>query len=240
MFRPGRSGPVDQVAGVSPPFVGVDGAVRLREAAPRRAVDDARFVTAERDLRAGLPLAPGDSAPERARAAAAAFAPGLGPGFARGFPDDVTRAEALREALRDVFFAVVARAEVFGLVSVFALGLALFVSDSFAGPLDEPALLRSSPPFHLPDIIRCAASATASATKVPSRDALFITDVAALVALSAASNPASRILRRAVGLAASAAAAAVNPAAIISRLTAAFAIRSIVVSLPPSVFLLAR
>ncbi|MDP9163470.1 MAG: hypothetical protein M3N06_05170 [Pseudomonadota bacterium] len=60
---------------------------------------------------------------------------------------------------------------------------------------------------------------------------MFITAVAALVALSAASRPASRILRRAVGLAASAAAAAVKPAASISRLTATFAIRSIVVSL---------
>ncbi|MEO7657272.1 MAG: hypothetical protein ABIS25_08035 [Sphingomicrobium sp.] len=97
--------------------------------------------------------------------------------------------------------------------------------------LDELALPAPKSSLHLPDNTRWAASATASAISVPSRDALFITDVAALVALSAASSPASRILRRAVGLAANAAAAAVNPAASISRLTATFAIRSIVVSL---------
>ncbi|RST31485.1 hypothetical protein HMF7854_12015 [Sphingomonas ginkgonis] len=61
--------------------------------------------------------------------------------------------------------------------------------------------------------------------------ALLSTLEAALLAESAASMPASRILRRAVGLAAIAAAAAVSPAASISRLIAAFARRSIV-SLP--------
>src|SRR5204862_8202461 len=63
---------------------------------------------------------------------------------------------------------------------------------------------------------------------LPSLEALVIIDVAAELALSAASRPASRILRRAPGLAAIAAAAAVNPAASISRLIAAFAILSIV------------
>ena len=86
-----------------------------------------------------------------------------------------------------------------------------------------PPLSSSSPPVHLPDISRCAASATASAISEPSRDALVATLVAACCAVSAASMPASRILRRAAGLALIAAAAAASPAASISRLIAAFA-----------------
>ena len=76
---------------------------------------------------------------------------------------------------------------------------------------------------HLPDITRCAASATASAMIEPSLVALDIMLVAAAEAESAASSPASRILRRAAGLALIAAAAAARPAASISLLIAALA-----------------
>lgn len=93
---------------------------------------------------------------------------------------------------------------------------------------DEP----SSPP-HLPDITRCAASATASAMIDPSLVALDIMLLAALDAVSAASRPASRILRRAAGLALIAAAAAARPAASISLLIAALASLSTVLSLLP-------
>lgn len=57
----------------------------------------------------------------------------------------------------------------------------------------------------------------------PNLVALAITLVAACDAVSAASSPASRILRRAAGLALIAAAAAAKPAASISLLIAAFA-----------------
>jgi hypothetical protein len=60
----------------------------------------------------------------------------------------------------------------------------------------------------------------------PSFDALETIVLAAACAVSAASRPASRILRRAAGLALMAAAAAARPAASISRLIAAFAILS--------------
>ena len=76
---------------------------------------------------------------------------------------------------------------------------------------------------HLPDITRCAASATASAISEPSLVALATTLLAACVAVSAASSPASRIARRALGLALIAAAAAARPAASISLLIAALA-----------------
>ena len=94
---------------------------------------------------------------------------------------------------------------------------------------DERALLAlgASSAAHLPDITRCAASATASAMMLPSLVALDIMLVAAWDAVSAASRPASRILRRALGLALIAAAAAARPAASISLLIAAFAILSI-------------
>jgi hypothetical protein len=94
---------------------------------------------------------------------------------------------------------------------------------------DDPEL--SSSPVHLPDMTRCAASATASAISEPSFVALDIMLLAALLALSAASMPASRMARRALGLAAIAAAAAVRPAASISLLMAALVILSIVESL---------
>ena len=91
---------------------------------------------------------------------------------------------------------------------------------------DEPEL---APPLarslgdHLPDITRCAASATASAMIEPSLVALETTLLAARSAVSAASRPASRILFRADGLALIAAAAAARPAASISLLIAALA-----------------
>jgi hypothetical protein len=84
---------------------------------------------------------------------------------------------------------------------------------------------------HLPDMTRCAASATASAISEPSFVALAIMFVAACEAVSAASSPASRIARRAFGLALIAAAAAARPAASISLLIAALASLS-TVSLP--------
>jgi hypothetical protein len=97
---------------------------------------------------------------------------------------------------------------------------------------DEPDEALALPSIdHLPDITRCAASATASAMIEPSLVALDMTLVAACDAVSAASSPASRILRRAAGLALIAAAAAARPAASISLLIAALASLSIV-SLP--------
>jgi len=101
---------------------------------------------------------------------------------------------------------------------------------------DELELLLSSSD-HLPDMTRCAASATASAISDPSRPALETIVLAAACAVSAASRPASRILRRAAGLALMAAAAAANPAASISRLIAAFASLSSVSSEPDDFFL---
>ncbi|MBA2771689.1 MAG: hypothetical protein H0U34_06705, partial [Sphingomonas sp.] len=107
---------------------------------------------------------------------------------------------------------------------------------------DAPELLRDDVPLldpelplslslDTPESTRCAASATASAISVPSRDALDTTVLAACCAVSAASRPASRILRRAVGLRLIAAAAAASPAASISRLIAALASLSTVLSL---------
>ena len=96
-------------------------------------------------------------------------------------------------------------------------------------PEAEPVLALASPSIvHLPDMTRCAASATASAMMEPSFVALDITFVAAAEAVSAASSPASRIFRRAAGLALIAAAAAARPAASISLLIAALASLSMV------------
>ena len=97
--------------------------------------------------------------------------------------------------------------------------------------LPELALELASPSMlHLPDITRCAASATASAMIEPSLVALETMLFAACEAVSAASSPASRILRRADGLALIAAAAAARPAASISLLIAALASLSTVES----------
>ncbi|MGE5563984.1 MAG: hypothetical protein ACM3ZV_11875 [Bacillota bacterium] len=94
-----------------------------------------------------------------------------------------------------------------------------------------PPLLDPSVGDHLPDITRCAASATASAMIEPNLVALETTLLAARSAVSAASSPASRIFLRAEGLALIAAAAAARPAASISLLIAAFASLSTVVLL---------
>jgi hypothetical protein len=103
------------------------------------------------------------------------------------------------------------------------LFLALLRVERVAEPLLE---LDFSSVVHLPDRTRCAASATASAIIEPSLVALDITLLAACEAVSAASRPASRILRRAAGLALIAAAAAARPAASISLLIAALVNRS--------------
>jgi hypothetical protein len=106
----------------------------------------------------------------------------------------------------------------------------LFRAPVLRAPVERPEeLALCAPPssVHFPDITRCAASATASAMIEPSFVALDIMLVAAALAVSAASRPASRILRRADGLALIAAAAAASPAASISLLIAAFAILSV-------------
>ena len=116
-------------------------------------------------------------------------------------------------------------------VERFAAGLrALALLRRAGDEVDPPLLPALAEPskFHLPDITRCAASATASAMIEPSLVALDTMLLAACDAVSAASRPASRIFLRAAGLAAIAAAAAVNPAASISLLIAALASLSIV------------
>ncbi|HEX2803803.1 MAG TPA: hypothetical protein VHN55_07480, partial [Sphingomicrobium sp.] len=108
------------------------------------------------------------------------------------------------------------------------LAAGFFAVERFA-PVEAapaPPVARCSSIGHLPDMIRCAASDTASAISAPSLVALDITDFAALSALSAASIPASLIALRAFGLALIAAAAAARPAASISLLIAALAIFS--------------
>jgi hypothetical protein len=100
-------------------------------------------------------------------------------------------------------------------------------------PLAVPPLLLEASIDHLPDMTRCAASATASAMSAPSLVALAATLLAACDAVSAASRPASRIFFRAPGLAAIAAAAAVSPAASISLLIAALASLSTVLLFEP-------
>jgi hypothetical protein len=106
------------------------------------------------------------------------------------------------------------------------------LEDALRPPLLRPELDEDEDPddalappsiVHLPDMTRCAASATASAINEPSLVALATTLLAACVAVSAASRPASRIARRALGLALIAAAAAARPAASISLLIAALA-----------------
>lgn len=99
-------------------------------------------------------------------------------------------------------------------------------------PEDEEE--RLAPPLLLPakispDRTFCAASATASAIREPNR----ATELPALLAVSAASAPASRIFLRTLGEALIAAAAAARPAASISLLIAALASLSMVSSMPP-------
>ena len=151
------------------------------------------------------------------------FVAGLRTALLRAAPvlDDFARDD-------DAFFAV-------RLFAVDALAVERLAPEALLAPLDFLApLLRdeeldAAPVLalpsivHLPDITRCAASATASAISEPSLVALAIMLVAAWDAVSAASRPASRIARRAFGLALIAAAAAARPAASISLLIAALA-----------------
>jgi len=129
-----------------------------------------------------------------------------------------------RLLLADVFARLV-----LAFFAVPRLAVERFADDFFAPPLrDEPddelePELAVASTDHLPVITRCAASATASAISDPSLVALAITLLAACDAVSAASSPASRIARRAFGLALIAAAAAASPAASISLLIAALA-----------------
>lgn len=100
--------------------------------------------------------------------------------------------------------------------------LLLAVDEVARWALERPPLLRESllaPVKISPDRTRCAASATASAINAPS----LATELPALLAVSAASVPASRIFLRTVGDALIAAAAAARPAASISLLIAALA-----------------
>ena len=87
------------------------------------------------------------------------------------------------------------------LLAVLRLAVLLRAVDFLARVAGLAELLPAASSDHFPDITRCAASATASAINAPSLLALDMTLVAAAEALSAASRPASRILRRAAGLA---------------------------------------
>ena len=160
------------------------------------------------------------------------FAAGLRAAEARLVPplDDLARVDV-------AFFAVVRLAverfavDFRALPDLFAALLLLDPDDDAELP---PELVLALPSIdHLPVITRCAASATASAISEPSFVALAMTLVAACDAVSAASSPASRIARRAFGLALIAAAAAARPAASISLLIAALASLSTVSVLLP-------
>ena len=158
-------------------------------------------------------------------------------GFARAV-DDLRAALVRLEADVDDF----ARVELALRAPAFRVLVERFAVDFRAPPVPDDDLddvlpaEPSSATFHLPDITRWAASATASAISEPSLVALAIMLVAACDAVSAASRPASRMARRAFGLALIAAAAAARPAASISLLIAALASLS-TVSLPEEVFL---
>ncbi len=150
---------------------------------------------------------------------------------------DVAAAPVVREADAALAFVAVERLAA-GLrrAAVLRAGLRVAV-ERFAAAVDVEAevdveLVELSIE-NLPDITRCAASATASAMSEPSLVALDITDFAALSAVSAASIPASLIALRAFGLALIAAAAAASPAASISLLIAALASLSVVLLLDP-------
>ena len=143
--------------------------------------------------------------------------------FAAGLLRD---ADAPDDLARDVFLAEVERLAVDRDAAGFARDADLrFAVERLAvlrdGAAPETAVSISA--VHLPDITRCAASATASAMIEPNLVALETMFVAAWEAVSAASSPASRILRRTAGLALIAAAAAASPAASISLLIAALA-----------------
>jgi hypothetical protein len=157
--------------------------------------------------------------------------------FAAGFRAAVERlAPPVEDLARDAvdFFAVLRFAVLRFAVERFAEDLRAPVLRAEEAE-DEPELARPLAlvsAVHFPDMTRCAASATASAINVPSLVALAITLVAAWLAVSAASRPASRIALRALGLALIAAAAAARPAASISLLIAALASLSTLLSRP--------
>jgi hypothetical protein len=153
-------------------------------------------------------------------------------------PVDAFAVERLAAGLRAADVRLAPEVAVFARVAGLRFAVERSADDLRAPPLrdeadDEraPLALGASSAAHLPDITRCAASATASAISEPSLVALAIMLVAAVDAVSAASSPASRIARRALGLALIAAAAAASPAASISLLIAALANLS-TVSLP--------
>ena len=150
-------------------------------------------------------------------------------GFRAGFAGLVRAADDVDFARAAGFFAVVdLRAA--GLRAAGLRALLLRAPDERDA---VPGAAAAPSSAHLPDITRCAASATASAISEPSLAALEATLLAAWVAVSAASSPASRIALRALGLALIAAAAAASPAASISLLIAALAILSTVLLPPP-------
>lgn len=188
---------------------------RPRELAPRRVL--VRRLAVLRGFAAVLPDV--FAAPPLARFAVERFAGDFRAVDDRvAAPVDFARVELAR-------LAVDLRAVVLPAVERFAVDLRA----GFAELLDAPDDVEADPSIdHLPDITRCAASATASAMSAPSLVALDAIALAACDAVSAASKPASRIFLRAAGLAAIAAAAAVNPAASISLLIAAFVSLSIV------------
>lgn len=170
-------------------------------------------------------------------------------GFAAALVDDFAAppparfaVERLAGDLRAVDARVAPAVDVFARVEVerFAVDLRApverFAADLRVGldALLELVELLAEPSIdHLPDMTRCAASATASAMIDPSFVALETTLLAARSAVSAASSPASRIFLRAAGLALIAAAAAASPAASISLLIAALASLSTVALLDP-------
>lgn len=142
--------------------------------------------------------------------------------FAAGLRAADVRLAAPIDDLARVVFALRAAGLRLAEVLRFAAGLRLALA------LRAGAAARAGAASHLPDMTRCAASATASAINAPSFVALAATLLAACCAVSAASRPASRIAFRAFGLALIAAAAAASPAASISLLIAALAILSTV------------
>ena len=162
-----------------------------------------------------------------ARLAGARFAAGFAAvRFAAGFAAEERVAAAPADLARVplAFFAAAGLARAFAgaLRAAGALRVPLALRDEDADDA-EPALRLAALSDHLPDITRCAASATASAISEPNLVALATMLLAALEAVSAASRPASRIARRAFGLLLIAAAAAARPAASISLLIAALA-----------------
>jgi hypothetical protein len=157
--------------------------------------------------------------------------------FAAGFAAEV-RAEAAPVDLARVavdFFAPAGLARVLLAAGFLRVAEALRVPVELRDDEVEPEEDDPDPPLprlvalsdHLPDITRCAASATASAISEPNLVALATMLLAACDAVSAASRPASRIALRALGLLLIAAAAAARPAASISLLIAALASLSI-------------